>query len=176
MNCRRISSLLSAYIDGELSGVEMLAVREHLSNCITCREDYESLRDTKQKLARMTAVPPRDDLAGKICARLDVVEAPVYRRLWVGFSDGFRSRLSPAFATVAVVTLAFLLLGAKGRTPHSYDVARVWQQFPKPVAVSFTDLARNDFGETRTSFLPLWESGSPRAVSQPSVALVGLTR
>ena len=37
MNCRCAQNLLSAYVDGELAGVEMLRLREHLGVCPACR-------------------------------------------------------------------------------------------------------------------------------------------
>ena len=53
MNCRRTSTLLSAYIDRELTGHEMLLIRDHLSSCRACGEEYESLRLLKQLLGAL---------------------------------------------------------------------------------------------------------------------------
>ena len=47
MNCRKVSHLLSAYMDGELAGVENLQIRQHLSNCDDCNDEYEELLGTK---------------------------------------------------------------------------------------------------------------------------------
>ena len=176
MNCRRSSNLLSAYIDGELNGVEMLAVREHLGECAACRQEYESLRATKQLLCRLQNVAARDDLPKTICSRLDEIETPAYLRLWADLTSGFRGKLSPAFATVAAVSVAFLLVGARGRTPHTYDVARVWQQLPKPIALSFSDLARNDLDISAATLPAFWKSNVPPRTPQGTVTLASLTQ
>ena len=48
MNCHKVQSLASAYIDGELAGVEMLTVRRHLNECTDCSGEYESLLKMKR--------------------------------------------------------------------------------------------------------------------------------
>ena len=176
MNCRRVASLLSAYIDGELNGVEMLAIREHLSGCETCREDYESLRATKQLLSRMPNVSPREDFARAILNRLDPDEMPMYRRMLGDLTSSLRAKLSPAFATVAAVSVAFLVLGANGRTPQTYDVARAWRELPKTVALTLTDVEKSGFAEPASSGQPFWRSGPPDSAPQPTLSFASLPR
>lgn len=55
MNCRFVESRLSSYIDGELTGREMLLVREHVSQCSCCAEELEGFRATKQMLGALAA-------------------------------------------------------------------------------------------------------------------------
>jgi anti-sigma factor RsiW len=57
MNCKGIDSLLSPYIDGELSGREMRSVREHLNVCATCSAELEVVRMLKSDL---TSLPEPD--------------------------------------------------------------------------------------------------------------------
>jgi anti-sigma factor RsiW len=52
LNCTRARKLLSAYLDRELSGSEMLAVRGHVCNCSGCDLELEALRKTRDVLAR----------------------------------------------------------------------------------------------------------------------------
>ena len=47
MHCGRVSNLLSAYIDRELAGAEMLPIRHHLDVCPGCAAEHESLRRVK---------------------------------------------------------------------------------------------------------------------------------
>ena len=176
MNCRRVISLLSAYIDGELDGMNMLSVRAHISDCDSCCRDYESLRATKQLLARMPTASPQKDFAKAICSRLDAVEMPMYMKLWSGLRSGLHAKTSPAFAAVAAVTVAFLLVGAKGRTPHTYDVARVWQQIPKPVTLTLSDLGKGEFATSET-YVPrsfTWEK--PAVASQAAISFASVTQ
>lgn len=57
-----MSGLLSAYLDQELTGEEMLAVRAHLDDCALCRSEYRSLSDTKRLLASLALQTPRAEL------------------------------------------------------------------------------------------------------------------
>src|ERR1041385_5776798 len=70
VNCRKTASLLSAYMDGELPGVEQLQIREHLKQCSSCNEEYESLLYTKRVLARLSVAAPRNCLEERILNRL----------------------------------------------------------------------------------------------------------
>ncbi len=51
MNCFKVSHHLSAYLDSELTGSEMLAIRSHLGICPHCRAELESLKITKRVCA-----------------------------------------------------------------------------------------------------------------------------
>jgi anti-sigma factor RsiW len=62
LNCRKVSGLLSAYLDQELTGEEMLSVRAHLDDCALCRSEYQSLSDTKHLLASLALQTPRAEL------------------------------------------------------------------------------------------------------------------
>ncbi|MBS1706942.1 MAG: zf-HC2 domain-containing protein [Armatimonadetes bacterium] len=53
MTCRKTQASLSAYIDGELGGQEMLRVRKHLQQCQACAAEAEVLRFAQQLLADM---------------------------------------------------------------------------------------------------------------------------
>lgn len=62
MNCRRVNSLLSAYLDGELTGAEMIAIREHMRGCACCCEEHEALSQTKRLVASLALKAPRAEL------------------------------------------------------------------------------------------------------------------
>lgn len=68
MTCRSVQAQLSAYLDRELSGDEMLTIRTHLSDCSTCREEMEELRMLKRMLCSAPAPEPPADLADRLCA------------------------------------------------------------------------------------------------------------
>lgn len=56
----RAKQLLSAYIDGELSGEEATLVEKHLRHCSACTHDLESLHQTVNLVRKLPAVsPPR---------------------------------------------------------------------------------------------------------------------
>jgi len=60
LNCRRVSNLLSAYVDKELAGAEMLEIRAHLSRCSHCQSEHDQLQQTKQLLGALALRAPRD--------------------------------------------------------------------------------------------------------------------
>jgi len=114
MNCRRVLNLISAYIDGELAGAEMLEIRRHLSDCPECTEEYESIKATKLALSRLATVVPRPDLAESIIRTLDVVRVPIYQQVINSIVKLAHSKLSPVAAALAASGLALVLLSASG--------------------------------------------------------------
>ena len=53
MTCRHVHARLSAYLDRELVGHQMLAIERHLSECGSCRQELESLRFIKARLGSL---------------------------------------------------------------------------------------------------------------------------
>lgn len=71
MNCRKVQNLISAYVDCELPGVEMLAVRQHLNNCVECNSEYETLLTVKRAFGGLNSKTPTPGLADRIYFQLD---------------------------------------------------------------------------------------------------------
>ncbi len=59
-----MNHLLSAYLDGELTGRETSEVRAHLDTCPNCQHDYETLQATKRMVASLALKMPREELEG----------------------------------------------------------------------------------------------------------------
>ena len=114
MNCHRLNNLLSAYIDGELTGVEMIEIRRHLSDCPGCQGDLDQLRATKRLVGRLATVRPSDDLASRICTGLDCVQPYSFLQAWAKLWRSPFERLSPAMAMVSLVILGMLMFTARG--------------------------------------------------------------
>jgi len=68
MNCKTVESRLSAYIDRELGGDELLQIRAHLSSCKSCREEAEGLKALKMLLGSVQCPDPSEDLAQRLTA------------------------------------------------------------------------------------------------------------
>lgn len=66
MLCHKVQLQLSAYIDAELSGHEMLSIREHLRSCPDCAEAERYERSTKSLLSSMKGLAPSDDLEKRL--------------------------------------------------------------------------------------------------------------
>lgn len=97
MNCYKTQSLISAYVDGELPGVEMLAIRQHLGDCTNCSMEFESILYVKRSMAALATKNPSADLASRICSQLDLPVGTkphgiqyVLQRYMSGLSGGLR--------------------------------------------------------------------------------------
>lgn len=105
---RRISLLLSAYLDGELMAREQQQVEVHLTHCETCAQDLQTLRYAK---AVLTETPAPRLPRSFVVRRADLEEQPTAtpRRLF-----GLRPGVVYAYlrGATAVVAVAFALLVA----------------------------------------------------------------
>ena len=68
MNCKSVQNRLSAYIDRELGGDELLQIRAHVSACPVCRAEAESIRALKSLLGGVACPEPPDGLAERLTA------------------------------------------------------------------------------------------------------------
>ena len=112
LKCPQAKRLFSPYLDGAVTGTEMLALQDHLSNCGACNGEYQELRRTQQLLLSAPRPKAPSDLGLKM--RLAISrEAATARR---GRFEGLRVRLENAFeafmvpATAGFLT-AFILFG-----------------------------------------------------------------
>ncbi|TCD47364.1 anti-sigma factor [Chlorobium sp. N1] len=59
MNCKTARVLMSAAVDGELTGKEEEGLRLHLADCSDCRREFEEAKKTKmivkEKIVRFKA-------------------------------------------------------------------------------------------------------------------------
>lgn len=112
MNCRKVQNLISAYVDCELPGLEMLAVRQHLHECKECNAEFEITLRVKRTLGSLTAKRPSDQLAAQIIHQLDYVSIPAYEHLFssirkrMGVHSG---RLGFAVATAGILAAMFIV-------------------------------------------------------------------
>ena len=70
MNCEMLQSRLSAYLDGELSGRDMLAVRSHVHQCPECAKVLEIERLTKEAIAGIPTIEPPADFEERLVAKV----------------------------------------------------------------------------------------------------------
>jgi len=114
MNCTETRSLLSQYLDGAITGTQMLTLKEHLSNCPGCNEQYMQLHRTHRLIAALGRRQPPPELALKL--RLAISrEAAAVRRPWyegvrVRFEDAVRGMLVPATCGALSAIIVFGLL------------------------------------------------------------------
>ena len=127
MNCRRVSNLLSAYMDAELAGAEMLEIRAHLDRCPTCLSEYESLLHTKRLLGSLALRMPRTDFETTLTASAERAAHPVMRWMpsWLAaWRDGIVAPVRPRPVVTALALSVAGLLLATVRLETSQEVRR----------------------------------------------------
>ena len=134
MNCRKVNNLLSAYIDGELTGADQLQVRLHLRTCGCCSEEHESLEETKQILARLSARTPNPELEDRILQRLaEEANRPIPKfdpRGWwglLGEPDRAALRSGAVFAVVALAALIYTFQPMRTSEPQQAQMAEAYR-------------------------------------------------
>jgi anti-sigma factor RsiW len=146
MNCRRVVNLMSAYVDGELAGVEMLEIRRHLSDCKECAEEWEATLFTKQALARLASVTPREGFVTSLMGTLEVVEVPSYQRAINHAFQLLHKKFTPVAAALAASGLALVIMSAGGvdgiSTAQSDMMAAA--PFTQLTGASFVPVVHND--------------------------------
>jgi len=122
MSCKSIRLQLCAYLDGELSGVEMIAIRNHLNACKGCQLEAEELRSVKSLLGNMQEVDPGEEFRLRLQRTSMAPPKPSVRPMSVAFV------FCTAFATALILSLA----GLQTQTAHS--VARPFAARPDQTA------------------------------------------
>jgi anti-sigma factor RsiW len=111
MNCTQAERYLSAYVDGELSGAEMLRVRDHVSRCAACGRELESLRQVKGLLRALPVQHPEEEPIERLCDALGNAPAPsgLLARALRAIAEAFGPTRSRA-TSVALIPLALLAI------------------------------------------------------------------
>lgn len=128
MNCRRVSNLLSAYLDAELTGSEMLEIRAHLDHCPACRAEHQTLRDTKRLLASLALQAPRAEFEALLRTQVRRDKHAPIR--WLPLF-GVVSRPRPFVAAAALSFAALLLASAHLGTPPQNETASALAPTPE---------------------------------------------
>jgi anti-sigma factor RsiW len=105
MTCRNVRNKLSAYIDGELTGAEMLAIRSHLTHCPECEREERSQRAFKRLLGAMPCVEPPSGLEERLLSAIRQ-EQEVARSWWPQLKMASLTAGVAAIAMFAILSLA----------------------------------------------------------------------
>lgn len=68
MNCRYVESRMAGYLDGELTGEEMLSIRSHLYECKRCCAEFDGYRRVKQMVCALPTREPNSDFEHRLLA------------------------------------------------------------------------------------------------------------
>jgi|GEM_PF-5932819 len=111
MNCSKAESLLSSYLDGEMSASDLRSLREHLNGCSCCASELEGLRRVKSLVGSM-GTPVMSEafearLHDAVFGKPQPVAQPGFLRL--GLATGLAA---------AVLTLGFLQFVKSSKSGH----------------------------------------------------------
>ncbi|MBL8069015.1 MAG: zf-HC2 domain-containing protein [Armatimonadetes bacterium] len=134
-SCYRCKSLLSAYLDRELGGEEMIALRDHMAQCPECALEFEELRAVKAALIRVPQVEPSEDLLSRIQSEVFTDSAPV---------PVSKTRVAAGLGMAAAI--AFLMFAVLGWV-EAQRQSQAIQQGQIPVAGASPVVAGVDQGE-----------------------------
>jgi putative zinc finger protein len=102
LQCPRAKRLFSPYLDGAVTGAEMLALQQHLSDCSACNEQYQGVRRTQQLLLSMARPKAPADLGLKlrlaISRETEQAKRGRFEGLMVRLENAFRAFMVPATA------------------------------------------------------------------------------
>ncbi len=110
MRCSQVQSLLSPYLDGQVTGKQMQGLSRHLSECEICSGEFEAVRRTQQLLAQAARREAPADLSLKL--RLAISREHADRgyssleNIWFRVDNAARALLFPAMA--GLVTAVFI--------------------------------------------------------------------
>ncbi len=149
LRCARAKRLFSPYLDGAVTGTEMLALQNHLSECAACSEEYQALRRTQQLLVSVGRPRVPEDLGLKL--RLAISrETEQARRgrfdgLMVRMENTFRAFMVPATAGFLSALIIFGIAMAYFVVPSAL---RAQNDVPLVLVNTAPELQQSAFGMT----------------------------
>lgn len=119
MKCAETRQLLSPYLDGTVTGAQMLALSEHMDRCQHCAREYSLLRETQRLVGRLGRKKAPADLALKL--RVAISHEAAYTRnsrfqgAMVRLQNALNAFMVPATAgMVAAIVIFGVLMGFFG--------------------------------------------------------------
>jgi hypothetical protein len=101
LQCPRARRMFSPYLDGVVTGTEMLALQDHLSECVACNERYQSLRQTQQLVMSVGRPKAPADLGLKLRLAISREAAAArhpFQGVLVRLENAFQAFMVPATA------------------------------------------------------------------------------
>ena len=112
LRCPQARRLFSPYLDGAVTGTEMLALEVHFFDCPKCRAQYQSLRQSERLLVGLGRPKAPADLGLRLRVAISreaaLARRPPFEGLRMRLDNAFRALLVPA--TAGFLT-AFVLFG-----------------------------------------------------------------
>jgi hypothetical protein len=152
LQCPQAKRLFSPYLDGAVTGMEMLALQDHLSDCAACNEQYRSLRASQQLLVNMARPKVPEDLGLKlrlaISREAETAKRARFEGLLVRLENAFGAFMVPATAGFLSALIIFGIAMVYFVTPSSLQAAN---DVPLVMVNTAPELQPSAFGLTLDS-------------------------
>jgi hypothetical protein len=148
LQCSRARGLFSPYLDGAVTGTEMLALQKHLSDCVECKGEYESLRRTQQLMANLKRPKAPEDLGLRLRLAISREAARVqrpYEGLLTRLENSVRAHMVPATAGFLSALIIFGIAMAYFVAPSTLQANN---DVPLVMLNSDPELQQSAFGMT----------------------------
>lgn len=153
LKCPQAKQLFSPYLDGAVTGTEMLALQDHLSGCPECHREYQSLRRTQQLLASVGRRKAPADLGLKLRLAISREAAQAQQGRFAGvrvhLENAFEAFMVPA--TAGFLT-AFVLFGIAMMYFVAPSKLQADNDVPLVMVNSGPELQPSSFGMAMNSF------------------------
>ena len=110
LRCPQAKRLFSPYLDGAVTGTEMLAIENHLSDCAACHNEYQALRRTQQLLVSLGRPKAPEDLGLRLRVAISREAAQArapFEGLLVRLDNALRAFMVPATAGFLSAVIIF---------------------------------------------------------------------
>jgi len=185
MNCKEIQNLLSEFIDGELDGSNMSAIKAHMIRCPSCRSERDKLEQIGSGLRSLPPVTAPADFEFRIYAgiRNQVSDVQSPRRI------SWKMVVSPIAAMIIGILISPVLFQTiNNKTPvlvgdtqpaaaefvnssaytsdeqgvNKYTIDSYYPSYPVPITVDTIPDTEDDSGLNRSGTTPENRSVQPQ--------------
>jgi len=152
LRCPQAKRLFSPYLDGAVTGAQMLALQHHLSECAGCNDEYQSLRRTQQLLVSAGRPKAPADLGLKLRLAISreaaaAKKAP-FEGLMVRLENTFQALLVPVTAGFVSALIIFGIAMVYFVTPSTLQASN---DVPLVMVNTAPELQPTAFGMTMDS-------------------------
>ena len=149
MTCTQSKSMLSAYLDGAVTGKQMHALDQHLRQCSPCDREYQALQRTQALLARIGPARVPEDLSLKLRLAISHEAArrrsPQFGNFILHVENALRAFMVPATTGLVATILIFGVVAGMLTSPpavhaNASDVPLMFATDPElqPSSFGFT--------------------------------------
>jgi len=125
MQCFGAKKLFSSYLDGAVTGAQMLGLQEHIGSCASCASDYELLRQAQQMLVSVGRPKAPVDLGLKLRLAISreaaLAKQPAFVGVRMRLENMFNAFMVPATAGFLSAVLIFGIVMAYFVAPPSVE-------------------------------------------------------